>query len=164
MDCTIRQATSGDAEAIREIYNYYVERSTCTFQLMPDTPEQRLSWLSDRSPAHPVTVAEEEGQIIGWGSLSAWNKREAYARTVEASVYIRHDAHRRGLGRALLLDLIERARALGHHTIVGGACTEQTASLALQQALGFQEIGHFREVGFKFGRWLDVAYSQLILD
>jgi len=164
MEFTIRLATLADAEAIREIYNYYVERSTCTFQLAPDTPEQRLAWLRDRTPAHPVTVAVHDGSVIGWGSLSAWNKREAYSRTVEGSIYIRHDAHRRGLGRALLLDLINRARQLGHHTIVGGACTEQTASLALQKALGFQEIGCLRQVGNKFGRWLDVAYSQLMLE
>ena len=164
MNTAIRLATTADLAAIREIYNYYVERSTCTFQLEPDTEDERLAWFQNRSPAHPVTVAEIGGEVVGWGSLSTWNKRAAYARTVEGSIYIRHDVHRRGLGRALLVDLIERAKQLGHHTIIGGACTEQAASLALQQALGFQQVGVFREVGYKFGRCLDVAYSQLILD
>jgi len=163
MDFTIRTATEADLAAIREIYNYYVERSTCTFQLEPDTVEARSAWFRNRSSAHPVTVAEAADQVIGWASLSPWNPRGAYARTAEASVYIRHDAHRRGVGRALLSDLIERAKLLGHHTIVGGACTEQTASLALQEALGFRSIGVLREVGFKFDRWLDVAYSQYLL-
>jgi phosphinothricin acetyltransferase len=96
------------------------------------------------------------------GALSAWKSRCAYARSVEVSVYIRHDLHRRGLGRALMLDLIERAQAAGHHTI-GGACTEQAASLALQESLGFERVACFREVGYKFGRWLDVAYMKLLL-
>src|SRR5205807_1411643 len=100
---------------------------------------------------------------IGWGALSPWKSRCAYANTVEASVYVRHDLHRRGVGRVLLADLIERARAAGHHTILGGTCTEQPPSLALQEALGFVRVGCLREVGFKFGRWLDVAYMQLML-
>jgi phosphinothricin acetyltransferase len=78
-------------------------------------------------------------------------------------VYVRHDRHRRGLGRALAQDLIERAKAIGLHTIIGGACTEHEPSIALQRALGFTPVAHFREVGFKFGRWLDVAYLQLLL-
>jgi phosphinothricin acetyltransferase len=164
VDVVIRLATVADLGAVREIYNYYVERSTCTFQLEPDTEAERLAWFRDRSPRHPVTVAESAGEVVGWASLSAWKSRAAYARSVEASVYIRHDKQRRGVGRALLLDLIDRARAAGHHTIIGGACTEQTASLALQKSLGFEPVGTFREVGHKFGRWLDVAYMQLFLD
>jgi L-amino acid N-acyltransferase len=163
MNPAIRPATTADLDAIRAIYNYYVERSTCTFQLEPDTEEERLAWFQTRSPAHPVIVAEIGAEVAGWGSLSQWNKRAAYARTVEGSIYIRHDMHRRGLGKALLVDLIERARQLGHHTIIGGACTEQSASLALQAYLGFELVGTFRQVGHKFGRWLDVAYTQLIL-
>lgn len=164
MTVQVRLATAADSEAIRAIYNYYVERSTCTFQLEADTPEQRLAWLTDRSDQHPVIVAELDGVVIGWGSLSPWNKRCAYASTVEGSIYIHHEHQRRGLGRALLEDLIARANALGHHVLIGGACTEQVASLGLQQALGFQQVAHFREVGYKFGRWLDVAYMQLMLD
>jgi phosphinothricin acetyltransferase len=163
VDVSIRLATEADLEVIRTIYNHYVATSTCTFQIEPDTAERRLAWFRDRSPRHPVTVAERDGEAIGWASLSAWNPREAYARTVEASVYIRQDCHRLGLGRALLADLIERARALGHHALVGGACTEQEASLALQRVMGFQPVALFREVGFKFGRWLDVAYMELLL-
>jgi phosphinothricin acetyltransferase len=78
-------------------------------------------------------------------------------------VYIDHNCHRRGIGRALLLDLISRARELGHHTILGGACTEQAASLALQESVGFERAGCLREVGHKFGRWLDVAYMQYLV-
>jgi phosphinothricin acetyltransferase len=163
MDLTIRLATAADLESIREIYNYYVANSTCTYQLEPDTAAERLAWFEGRSPAHPVTVAEIAGNIVGWASLSPWKSRAGYVHSVEFSVYIHHDWHRRGIGRALVLDLIERATAAGHHTIIGGACTTQTASLAMQESLGFQRVAHFRETGYKFGRWLDVVYMQLML-
>lgn len=163
MEVVIRPATVGDLGPIRDIYNHYVARSTCTFRIEPETEAERLAWFRDRSAAHPVTVAEAASEVVGWAALSAWNSRCAYARSVEVSVYIRSDLHRRGIGRVLLLDLIERARAAGHHTIIGGACTEQAASLALQESLGFERVACFREVGYKFGRWLDVAYLQLLL-
>jgi len=163
-DVLIRLATFEDLGAIREIYNYYVARSTCTFQLEPETAEERLEWFRKRSALHPATVVEIGGAVVGWAALSPWKSRAAYARSVEFSVYVRHDLHRGGLGRALMVDLIERARAAGHHTIVGGACTEQAASIALQEALGFERVACFREVGFKLGRWLDVAYLQLLLE
>lgn len=159
----IRLATIADLPAIRAIFNHYVATSTCTFQLEPETEEEHHRWFTERAAGHPVTVAELAGEVAGWGALSAWKSRCAYAHSVEASVYIRHDMHRRGIGRAILTDLIERARTAGHHTILGGACTEHAASLALQESLGFVRVGCLREVGFKFGRWLDVAYLQLML-
>lgn len=161
---TIRLATENDLEAIRAIYNYYVLHSTCTYQLELDTAEERLAWFRSRDVAvHPVTVAETEGAVIGWAALSRWNTRCGYAKTAEASVYIHHEHHRRGLGKALLLDLIERAKAAGLHTIIGGASSDQTASLALQAAVGFVAVGTFRQTGRKFDRWLDVTYTQLML-
>ena len=159
----VRPATFADLPAVRDIYNFYVRASTCTFQLEPDTEAERLAWFQARSDKHPATVAEADGEIVGWGSLSAWKDRAAYDRTVEASVYVRADRHRRGVGRAILEDLVERARALGHHVIIGGACTEHPGSIALQEAVGFVPVACFREVGYKFGRWLDVAYLQRVL-
>jgi phosphinothricin acetyltransferase len=160
----IRLATIADLPAINDIYNYYVHRSTCTYQLEPETLEGRQAWFDSHPPdRYPVTVAERDGEVIGWGALSKFRERAAYAPSVEASVYIRHDMHRRGLGRALLEDLIERARAIGFHTLVGGASADQTASLALQERLGFQKVAHFKEVGQKFGQRLDVIFMQLML-
>ena len=161
---TIRPATESDAEAIRAIYNYYVRHSTCTYQIELETPEERLAWMRERSAKHPATVAEADGAVIGWAALSPWKSRCGYAWAAEASVYIHHEHHRRGLGKALLLDLIERARAVGLHVLIGGASSDQSASLALQVAVGFIPIGTFREVGRKFDRWLDVTYTQLLLD
>jgi L-amino acid N-acyltransferase len=161
---TIRLATENDAEAIRTIYNYYVLNSTCTYQIELETAEERLAWFRERSAKHPATVAEADGVVIGWAALSPWKSRCGYAWAAEASVYIHHEHHRRGLGKALLLDLVERAKAAGLHAIIGGASSDQSASLALQVAVGFIPIGTFREVGRKFDRWLDVTYTQLLLD
>lgn len=160
----IRPATANDLDAIRAVYNYYVTCSTCTYQIELETAAERAAWFRDRSELHPVTVAEREGVVIGWAALSPWKSRCGYARSAEASVYIHHEHHRRGAGKALLIDLIDRAKALGLHTVIGGACSTQTASLALQAALGFEVIGTFREVGRKFDRWLDVTHTQLVLN
>jgi len=160
----IRPAAESDLAAVRDIYNHYVAHSTCTFQVEPETAAERLAWFRGRASAHPVTVAELGGAVVGWAALSPWKSRCGYARSAEASVYVHPDHLRRGLGRALLADLVERARAAGLHTLLGGTCTEHAGSLALQAALGFERVGLVREVGFKFGRWLDVAYTQLLLD
>jgi L-amino acid N-acyltransferase len=161
---TIRLATSDDLPAINDIYNYYIPRSTCTYQLEPEPLQGRQAWFAAHPPEkYPVTVAELDGRIIGWGSLSKFRDRAAYDPTVEASVYIHHDFHRQGIGRALLIDLIDRARRIGYRSLIGGASADQTASVALQESLGFQHIGRFKEVGYKFGRWLDVVFLQLML-
>jgi phosphinothricin acetyltransferase len=163
-DFAIRLATEADLGAIHDIYNYYVHTSTCTYQIEPETLDERRAWFRERSAKHPATVAEAAGVVIGWASLSPWKSRCGYAWAAEASVYIHHEHHRKGVGKALLLDLIERARAAGLHTIIGGASSDQTASLALQYAVGFQRVGELREVGRKFGRWLDVTYTQFLLE
>lgn len=162
-DVTVRLATEADLRAIRDIYNHYVHISTATFQIEPDTEAERLAWFRARGEKHPATVAVADDEVVGWGSLSAWKERAAYDRTVEASVYVREDCLHRGIGRALLADLVDRAGALGHRVVIGGACTEHPASIALQASLGFIPIGTFRDVGYKFGRWLDVTYLQLVL-
>lgn len=124
---------------------------------------EREAWFAAHGPGHPITVAESDGQVVGWGSLSPFHTRSAYRRTVESSVYVRHDRHRQGIGAALLADLIDRARVLGHHTIIAGIDLEQAASIALHRKFAFQEVGHLHEVGFKFNRWLDVVYLQKMI-
>lgn len=159
----LRLASEADLPAINAIYNHYVLHSTCTYQITPETAEDRLAWFRRHGPLHPVTVAEAGGEVIGWGALNVFHGREAYARTVENSVYVRDDWRGRGIGRALLADLIERARAIGHHTIIAGISAEQTASVRLHEAFGFKVAGHLREVGWKQGQWLDVLTLQLLL-
>jgi phosphinothricin acetyltransferase len=163
VNTTIRPATPADLPAINDIYNHYVACSTCTFQEEPTTPAERLAWFESRTPQHPVIVALEDQQIVGWGSISKFHARSAYRFTVEHSIYVRHDRHRRGIGAAILQDLITRARTLGHRQMIALICSEQTASINMHQKAGFTEAGRLREVGFKFNRPLDVIYMQLPL-
>ena len=158
----LRDATAADLPAINAIYNHYVPVSTCTYQTTPETDESRLAWFTGRKPQHPVIVAEIDGTVVAWGSLSAFHKREAYAGSVENSVYVSHTLQRRGIGRIIMEELIRRARASGIHTIVAVISADQEGSIALHQRLGFVETGRLREVGRKFGRVLDVVHMQLM--
>jgi L-amino acid N-acyltransferase len=160
---TIREATEADLDAVDAIYNHYVRTSTCTYQYEETTSAERREWFAVHDAEHPITVAVLDGAVIGWGCLSWFRVRDGYRFTVENTVYVRHDLHRRGVGRALLDDLIVRARALGHRTIVAGISAEQAASVALHRAAGFVEVARLRDVGFKFGQWLDVVFMQLLL-
>jgi L-amino acid N-acyltransferase YncA len=160
---TITDATPADLPRINEIYNHYVLYSTATYQDEPEKIESRQAWFDRHGAAYPVTVAREDGAIVGWASLSPYHARSAYRMTVECSVYVDPQCHRRGVGKALMHDLITRARTAGHHTIIGLIDSDQAASLGLHKLLGFVPVAHLREVGFKFGRWLDVIYVQLIL-
>jgi L-amino acid N-acyltransferase len=160
----IRPAVESDLAAINDIYNHYVLHSTCTYQEEPEPPDGRRRWFSHHGDKHPVIVAEAGGQVVGWGSLSAYHARSAYRHTVESSVYVHHQHHRHGIGSLLLQELIVRARSLGHRVIIAGIDREQTASVALHSKFHFEKVGHFKQAGFKFGRWLDVIYMELILD
>ena len=161
----IRPAMMADLPAINAIYNHYVLHSTATYQTEPSTPQQRLAWFEEHDPEHPVLVMEEaeEGEVIGWGALSRFHPREAFARTVEDSIYLRPEYRRKGLGRAMLGELMVAARGHGHRTIVAVISADQVASVKLHAAMGFTQVGLLREVGHKFGQWLDAAYMQLLL-
>jgi phosphinothricin acetyltransferase len=163
IDAKIRLAEASDVDAIRRIYNHYVENSTCTYQIEPDSYEQRLDWFRAHDARHPVTVFSSAGSVVGWAALTQWSPRRGYWHTAEVSIYVDHRWHRRGIGRALLADLIERSVTLGYHVLIGGISTEQTASLQLHKSLGFVEVACFKEVGYKFDKWLDVAFLQLTL-
>jgi L-amino acid N-acyltransferase len=159
----LRDATAADLPAINDIYNHYVLNSTCTYQTEPSTAEERASWFAAHGPKYPVIVAEQDGRVVGWASLSKFHQRQAYENTVEDSVYLHHAARGNGLGTVLLTELIARAQALGHHTMIGGISADQAASIALHVKLGFSEAARLREVGFKFGRWLDVVWMQRMI-
>ena len=162
-ELSIRDATAGDLSAINEIYNYYVASSTCTFQEDPDTLEDRRRWFAAHDKEHPVIVAQEGPEIAGWASLSSFHARCAYRHTVENSVYVRNDMHGKGIGKTLLWEIIRRGRQAGHHTLIAAICADQPVSIALHEKSGFVQAARLREVGFKFGRWLDVVYMQLML-
>jgi len=160
----VRLAGLDDAEAIRSIYNLEVTESTVTFDLVPRSALDQTRWLEQHAGAHPAVVAvDNEGTVVGFGALSPYRSRPAYSTTVEDSVYVRRDQHRKGLGRILLDELLRLATVHGFHTVIGRIVDGHEASIALHRACGFEMVGIEKEVGRKFGRWLDVAVMQRLL-
>lgn len=159
----VRLAIPDDADAIREIYNVEVLTSTVTFDLVPRTLDDQRTWLRARSGAHAVVVAEHDGAVIGFGSLSPYRDRPAYSTTVEDSVYVHRDHRGEGVGRALLTELVGLAGDHGFHALMARIVGGHDASIGLHAAVGFAVVGTEREVGRKFGRWLDVVVMQRML-
>jgi L-amino acid N-acyltransferase YncA len=159
----LRLATVEDAEAIRSIYNVEVTTSTVTFDLEPRTLEVQRDWLAARSGAHSAIVAEVDGEVIGFASLSPWKDRPAYRTSVEDSVYVHRGHQGTGVGRILLAHVLDVAKQSGFHAVFGRIVGGHEASLALHAALGFEVVGVEREVGRKFGKWLDVVVVEKLL-
>lgn len=160
----VRLATLDDAESIRAIYNLEVLTSTVTFDLVPRSLDDQREWLRARSGAHVVVVAEDDdGEITGFGSLSPYRDRPAYSTSVEDSVYVDREHQGQGVGRLVLAGLVERAAQHGFHTVMARIVGGHEASIGLHRALGFEEVGTEREIGRKFGRWLDVVVMQRLL-
>jgi L-amino acid N-acyltransferase len=160
---TIRRATPDDLEAITEIYNDAIRSTTATFDTEPKSLADRRQWLETHGERHPVLVAELEGQVVGWSSLSRWSDRLAYADTAETTFYV-HPQHRgQGIGRRLKEATVAEARRLGFHTLIARVAEGSVASLHLNESLGFVRVGTLREVGRKFGRLLDVHILQKML-
>jgi phosphinothricin acetyltransferase len=159
----IRLATLDDAAAIRAIYNLEVETSTATFDLVGRSLEDQRTWISARQGVFSAVVAEQAGEVVGFASLSPYKERAAYRTTVEDSVYVRRDQQGRGVGRALLTYVVDLAAASGFHAVMARIEGGSEASRALHAACGFELVGIEREVGRKFGRWLDIALMQRLL-
>ncbi len=159
----IRPASIQDAEAIRAIYNVEVTTGTGVFDIEPRSLAQQRTWLTDRSGVHAVLVAEANDEVLGFGSLSRYKERACYSTSVEDSVYTATKHRGEGVGRALLQGLIEVATEHGFHTVIARIEASNDASVALHLGLGFERVGIEREIGRKFGRWLDVCEMQLML-
>ncbi len=159
----LRPATLDDAEAISAIYNVEVTTSTVTFDLVARTLDEQRLWLTERSGVHAAIVATEDEVVVGFGSVSPYKERPAYSTTVEDSVYVHRDAQARGIGRAILGDLVERAEQHGFHAMIARIVGDHEASINLHAFHGFEIVGHEREVGRKFGRWLDVVVMERLL-
>ena len=159
----LRPATLDDAEAIRAIYNLEVTTSTVTFDLVPRTLEEQREWLASRSGAHAVLVAEIDGEVAGFASLSPWRDRPAYSTTVEDSVYVHRGHQGKGGGLALLTQVVDTATAHGFHACMARIVGGHEASIALHQRCGFEVVGVEKEVGRKFNKWLDVVLMERML-
>ena len=158
----IRPATLQDQPGILEIYNESVLHSTATFDTDPRTPEKQLEWFNRHKANHPVLVAEYDGKIAGWASLSPWSDRCAYDSTVEVSVYLAPEQRGKGLGFQLLQQVTEAGRKVGNHTVISRISSDNLASIRIHEKAGYSTVGTMKEVGFKFGRFLDVVMMQIV--
>jgi L-amino acid N-acyltransferase YncA len=161
----LRDATPDDAPAIAAIYNPYIADTTISFEEEPVPDAEMARRIADVQAAGlPWLVAEAGGAVIGYAYATKWRVRHAYRHSVESSVYLAPAAARKGIGSALYTALFERLRAGGYHLVIGGIALPNEASVALHEKMGYEKAAHFKEVGFKFGRWLDVGYWQKKLD
>jgi phosphinothricin acetyltransferase len=159
----IRPACSSDSPAIATLYNRFVIESTATFEL---APVDALT-IAERMAASPPdlewqVVEETRGRVVGYASVAPWKPRGAYARTVETSVYIDPDRQGRGLGKAVYGRLLDALWAQGYHAALAGIALPNTASVRLHEQLGFRPVGVLKQVGYKFGRWIDIGYWQAL--
>jgi phosphinothricin acetyltransferase len=159
----LRPAQRRDAEAIRTIYNREVLGTTVTFDMVPRSLDDQVRWIDEHSGGHPAVVAVRDGAVVGFGSLSPYRTRPAYSTSVENSVYVDQSARGTGVGRAVLEELVRLGQLHGFHAVFARIVGGHTASIALHRACGFWEVGVEREVGRKFGKWLDVVLMQRLL-
>ena len=153
-----------DAEATRAIYNVEVLESTVTFDMTPRSLVDQQQWIDEHSGGHPAIVAvDDDDNVLGFASLSPFKPRAAYAPTVEDSVYVHRDGRGHGIGEVLLREILRLGTDHGFHSAIARIVGGHEASIALHRKCGFEEIGCEREVGRKFGRWLDVVLMQRML-
>ena len=162
----IRDAVAADIEGIAAIYNHAVAHTTAIWNDQVVDVANRTAWHADRQRlGYPVLVAvDDDDAVLGYASFGDWRAFDGYRHTVEHSVYVRGDRRGHGIGRALLVALIERARGIGKHVMVAGIEAGNLPSIRLHESLGFERVGHLGQVGAKFGTWLDLAFLQLMLD
>lgn len=150
--------------AITEIYNEAILNTTATFDTQPKTVSEQSEWFEDHDTKHPLLVAEQAEQIVGWASLSRWSGRCAYSGTAEISLYVKEERQGKGIGRKLLKALVHEGGKAGLHTVIARISEGNEASLHLFESEGFEQVGAMLEVGRKFGKLLDVYIMQKIYD
>ena len=164
----VRRAREEDLAPITAIYNHYVQHTVATFDLVPFRVEDRRAWFEqfdgNDSEGHPLLVAEIDGRVVGYAYYLPYRPKAAYAHTKETTIYVDPQARGRGVGSALYSELIALARRAKIHTLIGVLGGENPESAALHRKFGFELVGTCREVGFKFGAWVDTFTYQLILE
>ena len=160
----IRDADENDARSICDIYNHYIENSPATFEVEKinvDQVRERMNRVQEQG--YSWIVAEDQGEIVGYAYSSRWMSRAAYQNTVEVSVYISHQEDKRGWGTQLYNELFSRLKKSSVHTVIGIITLPNPASIALHEKFGMVQVAHLKQVGFKFGKWIDVGYWQVQL-
>ncbi|MBF6608300.1 MAG: N-acetyltransferase [Flavobacterium sp.] len=164
MNATIRPATRADIPTILNIVNYSILHTTANYNYEPQTLDSQQTWFDEKiRKGFPVIVAEIDDRCVGFGSYGTFREKIGYQFTVEHSVYVAPDFIGKGIGKLLLADLITLARNQGMHTMIGGIDAGNSESIAFHKKFGFTECGIIREAGYKFDRWLDLQFMQLIL-
>ncbi|HEX8563387.1 MAG TPA: GNAT family N-acetyltransferase [Flavobacterium sp.] len=164
MSVTIRAATIDDVPAILEIVNYSIINTTANYNYEPQTLEVQQQWFNGKiAHGFPVIVAEDNAHVAGFGAYGTFREKIGYQFTVEHSVYVSEEKIGKGIGKLLLSELISDAKRQGYHTMIGGIDASNTSSIAFHAKFGFIECGVIKEAGYKFGRWLDLLFMQLIL-
>lgn len=159
----LRSATPADAAAIAAIYNHYIVHTVVTFEEEPVPVEEMARRLEETlGGGNPWFVWEEDGRVQGYAYASKWKSRCSYRFSVEATVYLDKDVTGRGIGTKLYTALVEHYRGTPIHAMIGGVSLPNPASQALHEKLGFKQVAHFKEVGWKFGKWIDVGYWELL--
>ncbi|HRH64830.1 MAG TPA: N-acetyltransferase family protein [Bacteroidia bacterium] len=158
----IHAATENDQPDILAIYNEAVLNTTATFDVEPRTAEAQMEWFRRHKQNHPVLVAVADDRIVGWASLSPWSDRCAYDTTVEVSVYIDKDFRGKGIGSRLLESITLEGQRVKNHTVISRISSDNQASIRIHEKAGYKTIGVMKEVGFKFGKFLDVTMMQYI--
>lgn len=162
---SIRLAKESDLAEMLAIYNDIIIHTTAVYSYQPHTLEMRKQWYETKlKDGYPVFVAEENGRVAGFSTIGPFRAWPAYKYSVENSIYVASPLRGRGIGKLLMTPLIEAARERDLHAIVAGIDAGNTASIRLHQLFGFEEVAHFKQVGYKFGRWLDLKFLELILD
>src|SRR5688572_12376242 len=159
----IRSATTADAEAIAEIYNHYIVHTYITFEEEPVSPEQMRGRITEVQTNHPWLVYEQNGSTEGYAYANRWHTRCSYRRSVETTVYVDSAKLDKGIGSQLYGELIRMLQGADLHVAIGGIALPNEGSVALHEKVGFAKVAHFKEVGRKFDRWIDVGYWQLML-
>ena len=160
----IRPATLADAEAIAHIYNHYVLETVITFEEVAIPPTEMAERIARTNAAGlPWLVAEQDGRVIGYSHASKWKDRTAYRFSVETTIYLVPDCQKKGIGTSLYRELHARLKQMNMHSAIGGIIHPNPPSEALHEKLGYRKVAHLKEVGFKFGKWIDVCYWQCSL-
>ena len=159
----IRPATDADAEAIARIYNHYITHTVVTFEVDQVTRDEMVRRIDKvRTESLPWLVVALDDVVAGYSYATRWHTRHAYRFSAETSVYLSPDHGGRGIGTRLYQELLDLLMQKGVHTVIGGIALPNDASVALHEKFGYQKAAHYREVGFKFDRWIDVGYWQRI--
>jgi L-amino acid N-acyltransferase len=160
----IREANEHDLPGILAIYNDVIVNTTAVYDYEPHTLDMRKAWFETKQKqGFPVYVAEEGGRLLGLSSIGPFRAWAAYQYSAENSIYVASEARGKGIGRLLLPPIIESAKQLKLHTLIAGIDAGNEASLKLHRHFGFEEVAHFKQVGWKFDRWLDLKFLQLLL-